>query len=73
MIITEKKQITEEVIIDVICDFCGKSCKAIYNFEYAKIQFDWGYGTKFDGDTGSYHMCEKCFEKLKGELHDRPR
>lgn len=71
MIITEKKQVTAEMITDVICDFCGKSCKGVYDFEYATIDYNWGYGSKFDGDTGSYHMCDECFKKLKGELYDR--
>lgn len=72
---------TENAVIDIICDSCGKSCKihtmiidndlredngqTHHIFEYMKLEANFGYFSKKDGETWTAHICENCIvEKL---------
>lgn len=78
----EKKEIQSkkvEVITDVICDCCGKSCKVdegkidndiridngepIYSFEFMKMEAHWGYNSKKDLEKWTAQICEKCVDE----------
>lgn len=66
MIKTNNKQIKADIVEDVICDVCGKSCKNSTNFEYMTLKKYWAYGSKKDGEFWEAHICEKCVdEKLQ--------
>lgn len=74
----EIKEITTEVITDIICDSCGESCKVdkylIDNdkhpdngqnhcsFEYMKLEARWGYHSNKDLESWTAHVCEKCVD-----------
>lgn len=56
---------TIEVIDDVTCDVCGKSCKDhIDNIESALLSAYWGYSSKKDGLNYEVDLCENCFDKV---------
>lgn len=67
---------TIEVIDDVTCDICNKSCKDhIDNMESASLTAYWGYSSKKDGQNYDLDICESCFDKtleflakLKGSM-----
>lgn len=77
MKITEKKQVEQEIIVDVRCDLCGKSCKKVigtteekenvYTFEYAVLDYNWGFGTRHDEEHGKLDICEDCWERIINE------
>lgn len=68
-----------EIITDMICDYCGGSCKVyentvdndarvdhgekFYSFEFLKLSTDWGYHSNKDGQTWSAILCEKCVDE----------
>lgn len=55
---------TIEVIDDVTCDICNKSCKDhIDNMESASLTAYWGYSSKKDGQNYDLDICESCFDK----------
>lgn len=69
----------EEVVVDIICDSCGKSCKVnegiidnparidnkemYYSFEYMKLEANWGYHSGKDLTNMTAHLCEKCVDE----------
>lgn len=69
-------QKTIEIIDDVECDICGKTCKDhIDNIESATLSAYWGYSSKKDGQSFEVDICENCFDKtleflakLKGKI-----
>lgn len=64
MKIIEKENKEVNVLKDVICDCCGKSCKdSIGNFECATIKANWGYGSKKDMERWTAQICEKCIDE----------
>jgi hypothetical protein len=57
-------QKTIEVIDDIECDICGKTCKDhLDNIESASLSAYWGYYSKKDGQNYEIDICEKCFDK----------
>lgn len=66
MIISKKKSYSYDSIEDIICDYCGSSCKTqihqkIKNFEFATLNASWGYYSDSDGKSYKIQLCEKCF------------
>lgn len=71
-----------EVIIDIVCDCCGKSCKVdefiidnevrldhgepAYTFEYMDLKASWGWCSNKDLETWTAQICEKCVEEKLG-------
>jgi len=70
MIKTKKTMVETDVVEDMICDFCGESCKKdtgskeIVKFEYGTLQASWGYWSGHDGEEVLLYVCEKCFYKI---------
>lgn len=71
----EKVTKEEEVITNVICNCCGKSIRSacfceedinplIIRDEYMTINKDWGYFSKWDGETHNVDLCQECCEKI---------
>jgi hypothetical protein len=52
-----------EVITDIICDSCGKSCKTDVDYEYMTLEANWGYGTENDLEKWSAHIYEDCVDE----------
>jgi len=65
MKVFEKETQEVEVLKDVVCDCCGKTCKddINLNFECATIKANWGYGSKKDMEQWSAQICEKCIDE----------
>lgn len=58
-------------MIKITCDACAREVydKARHGqAEYARMWAAWGYGTKWDGWSMDYHLCEECVEKVLGLL-----
>jgi hypothetical protein len=51
-----------EVVQDVICDICGKSCLCdeTQEFEYSQLLAKWGYGSALDGQSWDQTFCAEC-------------
>jgi hypothetical protein len=78
MEISRIEDVKTEVIIDVLCDSCGKSCKKeehiIDNeknpnygknnpiFEYMTLEANWGYCSNKDCETWKAQICEECID-----------
>jgi len=70
MIKTKTKMVETEIVEDIICDFCGESCrkdtgdKKIAEFEYGTLHASWGYWSGQDGEETLLYVCEKCFARI---------
>jgi hypothetical protein len=63
----KKKNVKTDVLIEIICDHCGRSCEVEFgsgNYEFMKLDASWGYGSKKDFEKWSAHLCEKCVDEL---------
>ena len=63
-----------EVIVDIICDRCKKSCKlsdSLGNISYAELNAKWPYGSYKDTEHHQLHLCEKCYDWLRKLLKRR--
>jgi len=60
-----KKEV--DVVVDILCDCCGKSCKDLMGeFQYMELNASWGYSSKKDLEKWTAKVCEKCVdEKFK--------
>jgi hypothetical protein len=77
MITYKRENKPVNVIDDIFCDMCGKSCsvfpyKNIGGMEnekqqiYISLESHWGYGSGKDATYWKAQICEKCVdEKLK--------
>ena len=68
-----------EVITEILCDCCGKSCKTheavvnndlridngeiVRSFEYLDLKTVWGYGSNKDMQEWTAQICESCVDK----------
>jgi hypothetical protein len=64
------------VLVDILCDVCGKSCKndnyyaddtllrEDADFEYGTVSATWGYFSCKDGESYSTVLCESCFDDV---------
>lgn len=66
MKIFEEKKIKQIMLKDMVCDFCGESCrdKIDLNFEFSTLYAFWGYGSEHDDEILEKHFCEKCTYKI---------
>jgi hypothetical protein len=67
MKVLEKKSIETDILIDILCDVCGKSCNSFAEqanypviFNYLELSADWGYGSKLDGEEWKAQVCVDC-------------
>ena len=72
------KEVEQNVLTDIQCDCCGKSCldNQKMNFEYAHIVAHWGYCSSRDTEVWICDLCEDCavktkefIESLGGHIH----
>ncbi len=52
--------VEEQVVQDVLCNGCGKSCFSLGNVEALSIHETWGYGSPYDGQVWDADLCAKC-------------
>ena len=64
-----KSQALVDVVEDVICDVCrsGTSIPG-YGPQYGKLEAQWGYGSRHDGQHYRVHLCEPCFFRVLSGL-----
>jgi hypothetical protein len=63
MIKTEYQMVKTEVMVDVTCDCCGKSCMDEYGGNTLKLESYWGFSTKKDLEHWEAHLCEQCVDE----------
>ncbi len=69
MEIKEIQAIEQSVVVDVICDSCGQSCKVpegnvmAGHMEYMKLEANWGFDSGKDLEKWVAHICEKCVDE----------
>jgi hypothetical protein len=54
-----------ETVVDRVCDVCKESVMIDVGNrieEYGKLKAQWGYGSKEDGNTYHFDLCESCFK-----------
>lgn len=66
-----------EVVEDVICNMCGKSCKVeifdgVFSIEAVNVRHSFGYGSKQDMISYEFDLCEDCFMKCVKNLKIEP-
>ena len=55
----------------VFCDWCGDEIKdeTLKEFKgFGTAVFSFGFGSCYDTETFSYHICDRCFEILKRNM-----
>ena len=62
-----------EVIEDITCDCCGKSCKTPCDYEYATIDVTWGFSSNKDGEAHLAYLCESCYDKMLEVMRIKPQ
>ncbi len=72
MNITETQKVERDVVVDVICNMCEKSCTLGYGQEYTSCLGDWGYGSRRDGLMDHWHLCQDCTEDIVAKLKIPP-
>lgn len=72
----ENKTIINEVVVDVICDLCGKSTKItddtlldIEQFDFGTLTYSGGYYSKYDGSFLSMDICTDCINMILQTLN----
>lgn len=69
MNINKSVMMAHDVLEDVICDCCKKSCKVVEHvFNFGTLRAEWGYGSNRDGSDVEYQLCEVCFEKIENTI-----
>jgi len=63
MLIKEKRNIEEDVVVKVICSCCGNQLN-VHENDYIHIEKKWGYFSNKDGVSQSLDLCEKCWDKI---------
>jgi hypothetical protein len=64
-----KSQALVDVVDDVICDVCRTGTRIPgYGLQYGKLEAQWGYGSKHDGEHYRVHLWELCFFRVLSGL-----
>lgn len=62
----EKKNIQNKT--ELYCNGCGKriaSDNGIIREGILQVDWDWGYFSEKDGETHSFCLCEKCYDRIR--------
>jgi hypothetical protein len=79
MIKTELRMIEADVVVDHVCDCCGKSCSteiplfgaSTIGTNFGTLSAVWGWGSAQDGDSHSAELCETCYTAVVTFLDER--
>ena len=78
MLTQEKREVTERKLVTtaITCNKCGHNEEIDPNgFNYnlfQKVNFHFGYGSKFDTETWEFHLCDDCVVSVVKELKYAP-
>jgi len=65
MKVTQDIYVKHKNVVSVCCDKCGKTAKGETEMMWSdinEIAIDFGFGSKFDGETWSFELCDDCVE-----------
>lgn len=57
----------KEVLSEVICNICGRKLrveKGILQEGALRIEKDWGFFSRKDGEVHSLDICEECYDEI---------
>ncbi|MDR1537019.1 MAG: hypothetical protein LBU32_03315 [Clostridiales bacterium] len=59
-------QVEIQEVDTVVCNLCGRTISEHGGNHdcHVSVEKKWGYGTKWDGETHSFDLCETCYEEL---------
>lgn len=64
MILSKKELVESQVVQNIVCDCCGKSCAVgdpeVNQYEYLEMSSSWGYHSNKDLQTWTAQICESC-------------
>ena len=69
-VVKKETSVTETVlvIVDILCDHCGTSCKkSSGELESARLFAHWGYDSNYDDEVWDYFFCDDCAGKIVQE------
>jgi len=71
---TEEREVLKTVVVDVICNKCGKSTLDEHgmNYEYAEIRASWGYASGKDMEVHLAHLCSRCYDEVVADWKISP-
>lgn len=59
----EEIKVTEQKLVDVTCDCCGKSCMIDQQAEFLNLSTYWGFYSNKDLEHWEAHLCEQCVDE----------
>lgn len=60
----EQVLVTQETVVSVTCDCCGKiEYKDYCGSDITPVQVEFGYGSRFDTSAWCIDVCDDCIEK----------
>lgn len=57
----------DKKLIEIVCNCCGKKLTftdGMLTEDVCKINVEWGYFSKKDGEIHSLDLCEECYDKI---------
>lgn len=57
----------DKKLIEIVCNCCGRSLtltNGILTEGVCRVETDWGYFSKKDGERHSLDLCEECYDRL---------
>ena len=57
-------EVQEKRVEKVSCNMCGKVAKHLDCTDINDLQFEFGYGSKYDMETWSFDLCDGCVDTL---------
>lgn len=59
--------VVQQEVDKVYCNMCGSEIQrdslGVF-YDYLDVEKDWGYLSRFDGQTHTFDLCSECYEKL---------
>lgn len=72
-VLKEEKLVIQ--VTGIFCDICTKDCNTSKNEarmeEYALLSYQWGCGSKKDGEKGYLHICEECYDMIDKFIQEK--
>jgi len=68
----EKKVVVEEITA-IMCDKCANFTDLDYANSVQHIEISFGYGSRYDGETLSFDLCEDCLMEFVNKFKIEPK
>ena len=63
------KEVIQKVPVKYICDRCSIESE----YEIVELKYEYGYGSKKDGEYIEFDLCEKCLAETIKIMNIKPR